>query len=241
MSDNGIFAVDELARAVPLVPVRPVVRAGPGAVAAEAVSRGWWGKRAVDVTLGIVLVLVTLPVFVIIAIVIKATSSGPVLFRQRRVGRGGKDFPMLKFRTMHTGSEEKLRSDPALHELFVQGSHKIPSHLDPRITRVGRVLRRLSLDEMPQLLNVVLGHMSIVGPRPVERSQLLRDYGDYQTTYTAMRPGLTGLWQVSGRSTVQFPERALLDCHYLERCGPWTDAKILLRTPVAVFTGLGAD
>ena len=148
---------------------------------------------------------------------------------------------MLKFRTMHLDSEERLRSDPALYDLFLRCSHKIPSHLDPRVTAVGRLLRRFSLDELPQLINVLLGHMSIVGPRPVERSQLVRDYCGYESAYTALRPGLTGLWQVSGRSTVQFPERAELDTDYLRRCSPWVDTKIILRTPIVVFTGLGAD
>lgn len=148
---------------------------------------------------------------------------------------------MLKFRTMHMDSEQRLQSDPALRDLFLQGGHKIPCRLDPRVTAVGRVLRRLSLDELPQLLNVLSGHMSVVGPRPVERSQLVRDYGEFEPMYIALRPGLTGLWQVSGRSTVAFPERAHLDHHYVQTCGPWIDAKIILRTPLVVFSGLGAD
>jgi lipopolysaccharide/colanic/teichoic acid biosynthesis glycosyltransferase len=243
MYDNGIFAVDELTNAIPQLPVRPLGSSAKGAEdkIPPGPGRGWMGKRVVDVVFASVLLLVTLPLFVVLALVIKLTSAGPVFFRQRRVGRADKDFLMLKFRTMHTDSEQRLRSDPALQELFVQGSHKIPADLDPRITSIGRVLRRLSLDEMPQLLNVLLGHMSLVGPRPVERTQLVRDYGEYQSMYVALRPGLTGLWQVSGRSTVQFPERALLDCHYLQVCGPLTDAKIILRTPRAVVSGLGAS
>ncbi|HWI05109.1 MAG TPA: sugar transferase [Acidimicrobiales bacterium] len=204
-------------------------------------ARAWPGKRAVDIVLSLVLIVLSLPLFLLLATIVKLTSRGPVLFRQRRVGRGGKDFPMLKFRTMHTDAEDRLRSDAALYELFVRSDHKVPSAMDPRITASGRLLRRLSLDELPQLLNVLLGHMSLVGPRPVERSQLIRDYGEHQSTYLALRPGLTGLWQVSGRSTVQFPERAELDRQYLRACGPWVDAKIILRTPLVVFTGLGAD
>src|SRR5919202_215231 len=103
------------------------------------------------------------------------------------------------------------------------------------------MLRRLSLDELPQLFNVLSGHMSLVGPRPVERSQLARDYRGYEHAYLKLRPGLTGLWQVSGRSRVQFPERAQLDHRHLHACTPWTDAKIIIRTPRAVVTGLGAD
>lgn len=204
-------------------------------------GRAWPGKRIVDIAGATALLLVTLPIFLLMAVLVKVTSPGPVFFRQRRVGRGGSDFRMFKFRTMHMHSEARLRSDAALHDLFIRSGHKIPAHLDPRITRVGRVLRRLSLDELPQLLNVLLGHMSIVGPRPVERTQLERDYAGYAPVYLALRPGLTGLWQVSGRSTVQFPERAELDGQYLRACGPWIDAKILLRTPIVVLTGLGAD
>jgi exopolysaccharide production protein ExoY len=241
MQDEGLLVHHErieTARAA-VLPVPIPVRID-GAVTTARVA-GWPGKRVVDVVLALVLLIVTLPLFLLVALVIKMGSSGPVFFRQRRVGRGGAEFPMLKFRTMHPDSEARLRTDPDLHARFLEGSHKIPSRLDPRVTAVGRVLRRLSLDELPQLVNVVLGHMSIVGPRPVERTQLVRDYGVYEAFYLALRPGLTGLWQVSGRSRVQFPERAHLDCRYLERCGPWTDTKIILRTPRAVVTGLGAD
>ncbi len=242
MHDDGVLVVDHLMG--PTVATAPVGLAAPGSsgvVSARGSGRGWLGKRLLDVVLALGMLLVTLPLFLVLAIVIKLTSAGPVFFRQKRVGRGGRDFPMLKFRTMHTGSEERLRSDPVLHEIFLEGSHKIPSHLDPRVTGVGRVLRRLSLDELPQLLNVLSGHMSMVGPRPVERSQLVRDYGLHQSAYVALRPGLTGLWQVSGRSTVKFPERAELDTRYLRACGPWMDTKIILRTPRALLTGLGAD
>ena len=242
MNDDGVLVVGGLA-----VSARRALHALAGPVTTHDVSRApghartWVGKRAIDVVLALVLLVLSLPVFLVLAVVIKVTSPGPVLFRQRRVGRGGDDFPMLKFRTMHADAEERLRSDGALHELFLQECHKIPCRLDPRVTTVGRVLRRLSLDELPQLLNVLAGHMSLVGPRPVERTQLVRDYGEYAWAYVALRPGLTGLWQVSGRSRVHFPERAQLDERYLRTCGAWVDAKILLRTPRAVVTGLVAD
>lgn len=242
MQDNGVLAVANLIQ--PVLPHEAAVAATltpGGPVGGLPHLHGWIGKRVADVVLSFLLLLITLPLLLVLAAIVKLTSAGPVFFQQRRVGRGGNDFPMLKFRTMHTDSEERLRSDPALHELFIQGGHKIPTDLDPRVTSSGRLLRRLSLDELPQLVNVLLGHMSVVGPRPVERTQLVRDYGDHQSTYLALRPGLTGLWQVSGRSTVQFPQRAELDSHYLHACGPWTDAKIILRTPLVVFSGLGAD
>ena len=201
----------------------------------------WRGKRAFDLVASLVLVLLTLPLLVVIAVSVKLTSRGPVLFRQRRVGRGGAEFSILKFRSMRTDAQEQLRASPSLHELFVMRGHKIPCHLDPRVTRVGRTLRRLSLDELPQLFNVVAGHMSLVGPRPVERTQLDLDYKGYEAAYLRLRPGLTGLWQVSGRSTVQFPARAELDRCYADTCGPWLDARIIARTPRVILTGIGAD
>jgi exopolysaccharide production protein ExoY len=200
----------------------------------------WVGKYFVDVVFGLILLVLFMPVFLLVALAIKLSSNGPVLFRQRRVARGGEEFSILKFRTMQVDAEQRLRSDTELHSHFVGGGHKIPSHLDPRLTRIGRLLRKTSIDELPQLFNVVSGHMSLVGPRPVERSQL-PDYQQYESVYLALRPGLTGLWQVSGRSSVPFPRRAEIDAEYLERCGPWLDAKILLRTPLAVLSGRGAD
>jgi lipopolysaccharide/colanic/teichoic acid biosynthesis glycosyltransferase len=142
---------------------------------------------------------------------------------------------------MASDAELQLRTDEELQRRFLAGDHKLPSRTDPRVTRVGASLRRSSLDELPQLFNILTGDMSLVGPRPVERSQLVRDYDGFETSYLSLRPGLTGLWQVSGRSKVAFPERAQLDERYLASCGPWTDAKILLRTPLVVVTGMGAD
>ncbi|MGH9156468.1 MAG: sugar transferase [Acidimicrobiales bacterium] len=201
---------------------------------------GWRGKRALDVALSGLLILLTLPLFVGAGLAVKSSSRGPMLFRQRRVGRGGREFAILKFRTMRSDAQEQLVDNARLREMFLNGSHKIPGHLDPRVTNVGRILRRFSLDELPQLINVLRGDMSLVGPRPVERSQLRRDYCGFEHIYVDLRPGLTGLWQVSGRSTVQFPERAQMDAEYRQWCGPWLDAKIIARTPRVVFTGLGA-
>jgi exopolysaccharide production protein ExoY len=206
-----------------------------------ALHSGWRGKRALDIGLTAVLILLFIPVFLVMALAVKASSPGPVLFRQRRVGQGGREFAILKFRTMRSDAEHQLQTDPDLRQRFVAGGHKLPSAADPRVTKVGRLLRRTSFDELPQLFNVFAGDMSLVGPRPVERTQLDRDYEGFTSSYLALRPGLTGLWQVSGRSRIEFPERARLDERYLAACGPWIDAKILLRTPVVVVTGLGAD
>ena len=209
--------------------------------AARPEIRQWRGKRAVDILLAVPLVIVLAPVVILAAIAVWLEAPrSPVLFRQRRVGRGGREFWMLKFRSMQPDAEERLHAQEDLLERFYNGDHKIPDHLDPRITWTGRFLRRSSIDELPQLFNVLAGHMSLVGPRPVERTQL----GQYQTRklyYLAMRPGLTGLWQVGGRSRVTFPLRAQLDELYACRCSFLMDLRILLRTPFAVLRGLNED
>lgn len=174
------------------------------------------------------------------ALAVKLTSRGPVFFRQRRVGHGGAEFSIYKFRTMHIDAEERLQHDTELSQLYVSQDHKVPAQFDPRITGMGAVLRRTSLDELPQLLNVLKGEMSMVGPRPVRRSEV-PCYGELASAYLALRPGLTGLWQVSGRSQVKFPERAEIDADYASRCCALTDIQILLRTPWAVLARRGAE
>ncbi len=199
---------------------------------------GWPGKRVFDVVLSSVLLVLALPLLLVLALAVKLTSRGPVLFRQQRVGAGGRTFSILKFRTMQADAEERLEAEPELLELYLVGGHKIVGH-DPRVTRVGRLLRRTSLDELPQLLNVLAGHMSLVGPRPVRTSELVH-YQGVESAYFSVRPGLTGLWQVSGRNEIQFPERAQLDYSYWERCSLGFDLVILTRTLVAVVSARGA-
>ena len=147
---------------------------------------------------------------------------------------------MLKFRTMQPDAEHQLRSNGELLERFTASDHKIPSRLDPRVTLTGRFLRRSSIDEIPQLFNVLAGDMSLVGPRPVERTQLAQ-YGELRPYYLSMRPGLTGLWQVRGRNRIKFPARAKVDEHYARNCSFLLDVGILVRTPVAVLRGLNED
>ena len=198
------------------------------------------GKRFLDVGAAAVLIVLLLPAMLAAALAIRLSSRGPILFRQRRVGMAGREFVMLKFRTMRVNAEAFLACDDDLRELYLTSSHKIPNDVDPRVTRVGRWLRMWSVDELPQLFNVLVGHMSLVGPRPVTRPQL-GDYQEHIPDYLALRPGLTGLWQVSGRNTVTFPARAHLDADYRARCSPWLDLKILARTPAAVIFRRGSD
>jgi exopolysaccharide production protein ExoY len=196
-------------------------------------------KRALDVTVTVVSLPVVLVLCLVIAAMVAATSRGPVFFKQERVGLGGQRFRMVKFRTMLVDAEERLRRDPALWNDYVLNDFKLPNGRDPRVTPVGRFLRRSSLDELPQLLNVLRGQMSLVGPRPIVPEEVER-YGTDRDAYTAVKPGITGWWQVNGRSGVGYPERVDLDREYAASWTFWLDVQILLRTPLTVLRARGA-
>jgi exopolysaccharide production protein ExoY len=196
-------------------------------------------KRALDLGLGLITVPLTLTIGLVCALLIKLTSRGPVLFRQERVGLGGRTFTMYKFRTMYVEAEQLLHGDPRLWQEYVDNGFKVPAKLDPRVTRVGRLLRRSSLDELPQLLNVMGGSMSLVGPRPVVPDEV-DNYGDRRSVYLSVRPGITGAWQINGRSTIDYPDRVDLDAEYVRSWSLWLDVSILARTPLAVLSARGA-
>jgi lipopolysaccharide/colanic/teichoic acid biosynthesis glycosyltransferase len=180
-------------------------------------------NRALDVagaSLGLVLAS---PFLAASALAIKLTDRGPVLYRQRRVGKDGAEFELLKLRTMVVGAE-------------TQGAGWAVNKGDPRITRAGRLLRRLSLDELPQLWNVVRGDMSLIGPRPTLRYQVEK-YDERQRRRLEVKPGITGWAQIHGRAALPWEERIELDVWYVEHRTPWLDTKILLRTPLALFGG----
>ena len=180
-------------------------------------------NRAADVALASLGLAAASPALVLGALAIKLEDGGPVLYRQRRVGHRGEDFDLLKLRTMVVGAER-------------QGAGFAVNRGDPRITRTGRILRRLSLDELPQLLNVVRGDMSLIGPRPTPRYQV-EQYTPRQRRRLDVKPGLTGWAQVNGRTKLPWDERIELDVWYVEHRSPWVDLKILLRTPLALVTG----
>ncbi|MGV6820720.1 MAG: sugar transferase [Parvularcula sp.] len=197
-------------------------------------------KRLGDAVCACLALLATAPLLAVLALAIKLEDGGPVLYRHARKGRNGQTFTLLKFRTMHTDAESRLdallASDPAIREDWDM-HHKLRN--DPRITPVGRWLRRSSLDELPQLLNIIRGDMSLVGPRPITDEELNR-YGSAILAYEAVRPGLTGLWQVSGRNETDFTTRIALDRQYVERWSLRRDIGILLRTVPAVLFARGA-
>jgi lipopolysaccharide/colanic/teichoic acid biosynthesis glycosyltransferase len=204
---------------------------------------GSWAKRSLDIIVSGLLILALWPVWLVVAILIRREDNGPVLFHQQRVGLGGRHFEMLKFRSMRVGGD-----DSALRELVedalsgqraqaTNGSFKLEA--DPRITRVGRVLRATSLDELPQLFNVLRGEMSLVGPRPALQWEMERFPPKFHRR-THVPPGMTGLWQVSGRSRVDTVRMLQYDLEYVDRSSFWLDVSILCRTIPTVVRGDGA-
>jgi lipopolysaccharide/colanic/teichoic acid biosynthesis glycosyltransferase len=193
-------------------------------------------KRALDVTLALAGLIMLSPLLLVLALIVKFDSSGPVLHRRRVMGRGGTQFEAFKLRTMHINGEEILRRHPELQAALAR-DHKLQH--DPRITRIGHTLRKLSVDELPQLLNVLRGEMSLVGPRMISPPELER-YGEHGDALLSVRPGITGLWQVSGRSSLAPEDRVRLDLAYVRSHSFAGDIALLLRTIPAVLRSRGA-
>jgi lipopolysaccharide/colanic/teichoic acid biosynthesis glycosyltransferase len=213
-------------QAIPLFELRPPILAGTD----------WALKRAFDLIVASLIVVLGLPVWLLVALAVKLGSRGPVFYADARVGLGEQEFRMVKFRTMIEGAD---RQKEALERANEAGGALFKIRDDPRVTRVGRILRRLSLDEVPNVLNVLRGEMSLVGPRPLP----LRDYSRLEQWHRRryhVLPGMTGLWQVAGRSDLSFDDLVRLDFYYLENWSIWLDISILLKTPVAVFRRRGA-
>jgi exopolysaccharide biosynthesis polyprenyl glycosylphosphotransferase len=211
---------------VPLFELRPPIFAGTD----------WAVKRTFDVAVASLVVIVGAPLWIVIGLAIKLTSRGPIFYADRRIGLAERNFPMLKFRTMVAGAAEQQQTLEPANEA---SGALFKIRLDPRITPLGRFLRRYSLDELPNLLNVLRGEMSLVGPRPLP----LRDYAlldEWHRRRYNVLPGITGLWQVAGRSDLTFDDLVRLDFYYLENWSIWLDVSILVRTPSAVLRRHGA-
>ncbi|SDW43203.1 Sugar transferase involved in LPS biosynthesis (colanic, teichoic acid) [Marinococcus luteus] len=197
-------------------------------------------KRVMDAVLSLMLLVLLSPLFLIIGFMnMQEKQKGSILYKQKRIGAGGKPFYIYKFRTMVVNAEEVLRRDQKLYAEFVQNGYKLPSEQDPRITKTGRFLRETSLDELPQLLNVLKGDMSLVGPRPIIAEEL-EEYAENKQLFLSVKPGMTGLWQVSGRSDLTYPERMDLELEYIRRQRLSTDIFILFKTAGAVLRKQGA-
>lgn len=197
-------------------------------------------KRVIDLASAIIGGLFIIPILLAIALAIRLDSPGPIIYRSKRVGRGGKEFDCFKFRSMYQGADERLNalldSNPHLKEEFLT-TYKLKE--DPRITRVGAFLRKSSLDELPQLINVINGTMSLVGPRPMSSSEL-KQCGDLYEYYRIALPGMTGYWQVSGRNDVSLDERIAMEKYYIINRSLSLDIAILLKTTQVIISGKGA-
>ena len=192
-------------------------------------------KRAFDFIAALAGLIVMLPVFAIVAIAIKVDSRGPVFFKHKRLGRNGEHFDCLKFRTMDPDAERRVFENEELRHHYVSNHFKIPSGIDPRITRLGAFLRRSSIDELPQLWNVLIGDMSLVGPRPIVALEATH-YGDRLPILLSVRPGLTGLWAVQGRSQLGYPDRADVELSYVKERTLAMDVRILASTPWTIIS-----
>ncbi|MFT8930653.1 MAG: sugar transferase [Sporolactobacillus sp.] len=197
-------------------------------------------KRALDIFGAVVGLVVSSPLFLLISLLYLAGGQrGPVFFKQRRIGQFGKPFYIYKFRSMICNAERVLKSNKVLYQKYLDNSYKLEPEEDPRITKIGRFLRKTSLDELPQLINVLKGEMSLVGPRPVV-SEELKEYKENRLLFLSVKPGLTGNWQVCGRSEIEYPERCDVELYYVQHQALALDLKIIFKTIVAVLTKKGA-
>jgi lipopolysaccharide/colanic/teichoic acid biosynthesis glycosyltransferase len=196
-------------------------------------------KRMIDMILSSFMLVILLIPACLVGLLIRLTSRGPIFYREERIGRYGDAFRIWKFRSMYANAESKSKAQRRSDETNSDYWRMLKSMDDPRITRVGRFLRRWSLDEIPQLLNILLGHMSLVGPRPIVEAEL-GVYGGLIDEYIKVTPGLSGLWQVSGRSNIGYAKRAKLDAYYVKKWGLKSDFQILLRTVPVVLRRIGA-
>lgn len=209
-------------------------------------------KRILDIAGATFVLLLTSPIIILTAVLIKLTSRGPIFYAPQRVGKDGKLFKMLKFRSMHmyeingkvVHAEKYLESNPKLMAQYQKNSYKLKK--DPRIITVGKLLRKFSIDELPQLVNVIIGDMSLVGPRAYQEDELIYQQHVYPNTQKYVkiileaRPGASGPWQTSGRSFINFDMRVAMDAQYVQRRSLTYDLWIILKTPFSMVTGLGA-
>jgi Undecaprenyl-phosphate galactose phosphotransferase WbaP len=196
-------------------------------------------KRILDMILSLILLFFSWPLFLFLALLVRLDSKGPILYTQKRLGKNGKPFDSFKFRTMYENAEEKLEQllaeDPQAYREY-EKYHKLAN--DPRVTRVGKILRRYSLDELPQLINVLKGDMNLIGPRSYLPREL-PEMGDYARIILKVKPGLTGWWQVMGRNATSFQERMQLDEYYISNWSIWLDIYIIIKTVWVLAKGRG--
>ena len=194
-------------------------------------------KRFFDIFSSSIAIILLSPVFLILGIIVKCTSKGPVFYSHKRVGKNGKEIGVLKFRSMVKNADKLIENFSDEQKAEFQKYYKLEN--DPRVTKFGKFLRKTSLDELPQILNIFAGSLSFVGPRPITQKETLR-YKKDRDLLLSVKPGLTGLWAVSGRSTLTYEERIKLELKYVKECSLWFDAKIFFKTVIPVLRGHGA-
>jgi lipopolysaccharide/colanic/teichoic acid biosynthesis glycosyltransferase len=194
-------------------------------------------KRCSDIILASVALIVLFPLMIGILLLILLDTGWPAIYQREVIGQHGRLFDIFKLRTMKVDAEQELVSNPDLYETYQRQNFKL--HSDPRVTRIGRILRKYSLDELPQLWNVLCGQMTLVGPRCIPLAEL-DQFGDFARIRHCVRPGITGLWQVNGRADTSYAQRVDLDRQYVQTCSLGLDLLILLQTPAAVLSGVGA-
>ena len=194
-------------------------------------------KRIIDVIISIIGLIVLSPIFLILAIIIKLDSKGPVFFAHTRYGKDGKKFKMYKFRTMYENAQDMINDFTP--EQMKEWKENFKLQDDPRITKVGKFLRKTSLDELPQIVNIIKGDLSIIGPRPVIEEELEK-YGDNKDKFLSVTPGLTGYWQANGRSSTTYEQRMEMELYYIDNISPKLDVKIFFKTVESVIKKEGA-
>lgn len=192
-------------------------------------------KRLLDILAGSIGILILSPLMILISVLIKLLDPGPVIYKQKRLGMHGKPFYIYKFRTMVVNAETVLKNDHDLYEKYKKNGFNLDLCNDPRITKLGLFLRQTKLDELPQFINVLKGEMSLVGPRPVVEEET-QYYGDYKNVFLSVKPGITGYWQLLGRSEVGYPERVDMELYYVNNQSIWLDIQIIIKTALSFLS-----
>ena len=199
-----------------------------------------FSKRVTDIILSSLALIGFSPLFLFVFIASRfGENKGPVFFKQVRIGKNGRPFKIYKFRSMIVDADEILHKDKELYNKYVKSNYKLEPEEDPRITKLGEWLRRTSIDEIPQFINILKGDMSIIGPRPIVKEELA-EYGDRVGKFLSVKPGAMGLWQASGRSNIGYPERCDMELGYVDKASYWFDCKIMFKNIISIFKHTGA-
>lgn len=197
-------------------------------------------KRLIDIVVSLLAIVCLIPVFMVMFIFYRfGENKGPMIYKQERIGKHGQPFKIWKFRSMMVNADQKLKANPTLYKKYVENSYKLPADEDPRITKFGHFIRKSSIDELPQFINILKGDMALVGPRPVVKDEL-KEYGNQVDKLLSMTPGAMGWWQASGRSNIEYPERCDVELYYIDHASLGFDIKIVFLNIVSIFKHTGA-